>query len=87
MSSGLISPAFLAWWLWRTVYLFSVSRFERRCGLLSHWTLDLCFAKDFGLRARRPALPCLLGESHLSRVPTVLLSRTACCESVALIFA
>ena len=37
---GFNFSGFLAWWLWRTVYLFKLPRFKRRCGLLSigRWT-------------------------------------------------
>ena len=37
----------LAWWLWRTIYLSKLPRFEKKVRVAIDWTLDLCFAKDF----------------------------------------
>ncbi|HYD47209.1 MAG TPA: NAD(P)/FAD-dependent oxidoreductase [Terriglobales bacterium] len=37
---------FLAWWLWRTVYLMKLPRFERKLRVALDWTLDLIFSKD-----------------------------------------
>ena len=44
---GLNFSGFLAWWLWRTVYLFKLPRLEKKMRVALDWTLDLCFAKDF----------------------------------------
>jgi len=44
---------FLAWWLWRTIYLSKLPRFEKKFRVALDWTLDLLFAKDlvqFGTR-------------------------------------
>jgi NADH dehydrogenase len=38
---------FFAWWLWRTIYLSKLPRFEKKCRVAIDWTLDLVFAKDF----------------------------------------
>ena len=38
---------FVAWWLWRTIYLSKLPRFEKKCRVAIDWTLDLIFAKDF----------------------------------------
>ena len=51
---------FVAWWLWRTIYLSKLPRFEKKVRVALDWTLDLCFAKDFasvtpGLGLARPA--------------------------------
>ncbi len=46
---------FLAWWLWRTIYLFKLPRLEKKMRVALDWTLDLCFAKDFAcVTARHP---------------------------------
>jgi len=37
---------FPAWWLWRTIYLAKLPRFERKFRVALDWTLDLVFAKD-----------------------------------------
>ena len=38
---------FVAWWLWRTIYLGKLPRFEKKVRVALDWTLDLLFAKDF----------------------------------------
>ena len=38
---------FAAWWLWRTIYLSKLPRFEKKCRVAIDWTLDLMFSKDF----------------------------------------
>jgi hypothetical protein len=38
---------FVAWWLWRTIYLSKLPRLEKKVRVALDWTLDLCFAKDF----------------------------------------
>ena len=47
---------FIAWWMWRTVYLGKLPRFEKKLRVALDWTLDLIFAKDLvqfeTLRAR-----------------------------------
>ncbi len=37
---------FLAWWLWRTIYLMKLPRFEKKLRVALDWTLDLMFQKD-----------------------------------------
>ena len=37
---------FLAWWLWRTIYLSKLPRFEKKLRVMLDWTLDLVFSKD-----------------------------------------
>lgn len=37
---------FLAWWLWRTIYLSKLPRFERKVRVALDWSLDLLFSKD-----------------------------------------
>jgi alternative NADH:quinone oxidoreductase NDH2-like protein len=44
---GLNFSGFIAWWLWRTVYLSKLPRLEKKVRLAMDWTLDLCFTKDF----------------------------------------
>jgi NADH dehydrogenase len=43
---GLRFSGFLAWWLWRTIYLSKLPRFEKKLRVLLDWTLDLAFSKD-----------------------------------------
>jgi NADH dehydrogenase len=44
---GVNFSGFFAWWLWRTVYLSKLPRFEKKVRVAIDWTLDLVFAKDF----------------------------------------
>ena len=44
---GINFSGFVAWWLWRTIYLSKLPRFEKKVRVALDWTLDLCFAKDF----------------------------------------
>lgn len=44
---GINFSGFVAWWLWRTIYLAKLPRFEKKVRVALDWTLDLCFAKDF----------------------------------------
>jgi NADH dehydrogenase len=55
---GINFSGFFAWWLWRTVYLSKLPRFEKKCRVAIDWTLDLVFAKDFVqfLTVRAPAM-------------------------------
>jgi NADH dehydrogenase len=38
---------FAAWWMWRTIYLGKLPRFEKKVRVALDWTLDLLFEKDF----------------------------------------
>jgi NADH dehydrogenase len=44
---GVNFSGFAAWWLWRTIYLGKLPRFEKKVRVALDWTLDLLFAKDF----------------------------------------
>lgn len=37
---------FIAWWLWRTIYLSKLPRLEKKLRVMLDWTLDLMFSKD-----------------------------------------
>ena len=43
---GLNFSGFIAWWLWRTIYLTKLPRFEKKIRVAFDWTLDLLFSKD-----------------------------------------
>ena len=43
---GVNFSGFAAWWLWRTVYLAKLPRFEKKVRVMLDWTLDLMFSKD-----------------------------------------
>jgi len=43
---GIRFSGFAAWWLWRTVYLMKLPRFEKKLRVAFDWTLDLFFSRD-----------------------------------------
>jgi NADH dehydrogenase len=43
---GVNFSGFIAWWLWRTIYLTKLPRFEKKVRVALDWTLDLLFSKD-----------------------------------------
>jgi alternative NADH:quinone oxidoreductase NDH2-like protein len=45
---GINFSGFIAWWLWRTIYLSKLPHLEKKVRVALDWTHDLCFAKDFG---------------------------------------
>ena len=56
---GVKFSGFIAWWLWRTIYLLKLPRFEKKVLVALDWTLDVLFSKDLVhfRTARPPALP------------------------------
>lgn len=43
---GINFSGFPAWWLWRTIYLSKLPRFEKKLRVSLDWLLDLLFSKD-----------------------------------------
>jgi len=43
---GFNFSGFVAWWLWRSIYLSKLPRFEKKVRVALDWTLDLLFTKD-----------------------------------------
>lgn len=43
---GLRFSGFIAWWLWRSIYLSKLPRFEKKVRVALDWSLDLMFSKD-----------------------------------------
>jgi NADH dehydrogenase len=43
---GVNFSGFIAWFLWRTIYLTKLPRFERKLRVSLDWSLDLLFSKD-----------------------------------------
>jgi|GraSoi_2013_60cm_1033757.scaffolds.fasta_scaffold00413_4 NADH:ubiquinone reductase (H+-translocating) len=44
---GVNFSGFVAWWLWRTIYLLKLPRVEKKVRVALDWTLDVFFSKDF----------------------------------------
>jgi NADH dehydrogenase len=51
---GINFSGFVAWWLWRTIYLSKLPRFEKKLRVAFDWTLDLVFCKRPGSVSRHP---------------------------------
>jgi NADH dehydrogenase len=73
---GFNFSGFIAWWLWRTIYLSKLPRFEKKVRVAFDWTLDLCFAKDLGCvnpgpLPNRPTHLTQADEEH-NRIPITI---------------
>ncbi len=62
---GLKFHGFIAWWLWRTIYLMKLPGIERKLRVMIDWTLDLFFPRDITLFQSRPTE--LIKEMHLEQ--------------------
>jgi len=55
---GLHLHGFVAWWIWRTVYLSKIPRLDKRVRIFLDWTIDLLFDRDISrLKIFRRELP------------------------------
>jgi NADH dehydrogenase len=56
---GVNFSGFIAWWLWRTIYLLKLPRFEKKVLVALDWTLDVLFSKDLVhfRTTRTPSMP------------------------------
>lgn len=55
---GVNFSGFIAWWLWLTIYLLKLPRFEKKVLVALDWTLDVLFSKDLvHFRTTRPRTP------------------------------
>lgn len=61
---GVNLSGFLAWWLWRTIYLSKLPGIQRKVRVMVDWTLDLFFARDINLLS--PQYSRLLKAAHLA---------------------
>ena len=62
---GFSFSGFLAWWMWRSVYLLKLPGLERKLRVLAEWTLDLFFPKDINLLNPRYTKP--LRSIHMEK--------------------
>jgi NADH dehydrogenase len=67
---GLKFSGFVAWFLWRTIYLSKLPRFEKKLRVALDWTLDLFFSKDLVQYLTLPA-ETIEREDHLTSPRTV----------------
>jgi NADH:ubiquinone reductase (H+-translocating) len=54
---GFRFSGFIAWWLWRTIYLLKLPRLDRKVRVLLDWTLDLFFPRDLNHLSPRHSNP------------------------------
>jgi NADH dehydrogenase len=66
---GFQFSGFLAWWLWRTVYVLKLPRFDRKLRVILDWTLDLFFPRDLNHLSPRFSKP--LKEIYLEKGDTL----------------
>jgi NADH dehydrogenase len=52
---GVNFSGFVAWWLWRTIYLAKLPRLEKKVRVALDWLLDVVFPKDLVTLRARPA--------------------------------
>lgn len=65
---GVNFSGFIAWWLWRTVYLGKLPRLEKKLRVALGWSLDLFFSKDLVHfnTTRRP----VASSAHAAKQPS-----------------
>lgn len=69
---GLKFSGFIAWWMWRTIYLSKLPGIERKLRVMIDWTLDLFFPRDITLFQPRYTKP--LEDIHLEKGDAVFLA-------------
>jgi NADH dehydrogenase len=67
---GINFSGFIAWWLWRTIYLSKLPRLEKKLRVMMDWTLDLVFSKDLVqfLMLRAPTVSHVDHGEHASHM-------------------
>ena len=72
---GFCFSGFIAWWMWRTIYLAKLPRMEKRVRVALNWTLDVLFSKD------TVQLPLM--RSGKMRIPMTTEHSTITSDSIA----
>ena len=70
---GFNFSGFTAWWLWRTIYLSKLPRFEKKLRVALDWTLDLFFSKDL-VQFLTERAPSLSHEEETATLPPTAAS-------------
>lgn len=60
---GMRFSGFIAWWMWRTIYLGKLPGLDRKLRVMIDWTLDVFFPRDINLLS--PRYTRTLQEAHL----------------------
>ncbi len=63
---GINFSGFIAWWLWRSIYLSKLPRFEKKLRVAIDWTLDLIFSKDLVQFKTQKTSKFFESEKHVS---------------------
>jgi NADH dehydrogenase len=61
---GVNFSGFVAWFMWRTIYLMKLPGLDRKLRVMSEWTFDLFFPRDINLLTPEYSSP--LEEMHLT---------------------
>jgi NADH dehydrogenase len=62
---GFRFSGFIAWFIWRTVYLFKLPGLQRKLRVMTDWTMDLFFPRDISLLV--PDTTEVVQEMHLAK--------------------
>jgi len=60
---GMRFSGFIAWFMWRSIYLMKLPGFDRKLRVMAEWTFDLFFPRDINLLTPQYSTP--FDESHL----------------------
>ncbi len=60
---GMRFSGFIAWWMWRTIYLAKLPGLDRKLRVMIDWTLDIFFPRDINVLS--PRYTRALQEAHL----------------------
>ena len=73
---GVNFSGFVAWWLWRTIYLSKLPRTEKKLRVALDWTLDLLFSKDL-VQFTTFRSPTVSARNHIEPAPPAAVRRSA----------
>jgi NADH dehydrogenase len=73
---GINFSGFIAWWMWRTIYLSKLPRFEKKLRVALDWTLDLMFSKDL-VQFQTVRAPTISHMDEAKSAPVLRASRIA----------
>ena len=71
---GVNFSGFVAWWLWRTIYLSKLPRLEKKVRVALDWLLDIIFSKDL-VQFRTQRAPTMSRAEAEPRSPVSVGSR------------
>jgi NADH dehydrogenase len=73
---GFHFKGFLAWWMWRTIYLAKLPGTMRKLRVMIDWTFDLVFPRD--ISQLMPPPDDVVRSSHLEKGETLFVQGTPC---------